>query len=257
MLISEILPSWNGWPRRNRSTICTNNYNEAHDYYLKYSSYDKTILAVIPENDAKLTICPTFDMWSSFNNLSINKFTKNLAFFLAFFNSLKKNNITIEDLKQSSNIFNNFNEDNVKEAANLDSNVLETLFEYIENFVKTLNEEDLQLVSRTLYNIVEWVHASYQASITTSISFADLINIIYNGKKIINIFDKELDPNENDFELQYYSTNDYISAAEYRYDNREIWTESTVLVFDLKEFMSNTLLIDELLTELNYLLYTK
>lgn len=58
-LLIDNLPIWSKFPKRSKSLICTNSLDSA----LQYGS----VYRVLPLNDAKFGICPTFDIWASFN----------------------------------------------------------------------------------------------------------------------------------------------------------------------------------------------
>lgn len=62
-LFSHLLPSWEGYPTRDKCVVCTNNADKA----LKYSNND--IFYVFPQNRTKIGICPAGDIWYSFNLL--------------------------------------------------------------------------------------------------------------------------------------------------------------------------------------------
>lgn len=73
-LMSEILPEWKEYPKRSNSFICTNSdalssfYGDSH--------------LVLPENGAKIGICPKADIWDSFrltlNHTSIPEFVADM-----------------------------------------------------------------------------------------------------------------------------------------------------------------------------------
>lgn len=62
-LLSEILPSWKEYPKRNKAVICTNNY----DYAKRYSKIYPFI--VFPQNNTKIGVCSDYDIWYSFPKL--------------------------------------------------------------------------------------------------------------------------------------------------------------------------------------------
>lgn len=78
LLISEILPSWKNWPKRNNSLIFSLSYDEASrytDWFTEYNKPNATIeqrqlYNVFPNNDAMVAVCPYEDMWSSFKYLT-------------------------------------------------------------------------------------------------------------------------------------------------------------------------------------------
>ena len=68
-LMMDNLPSWQGWPKRSRSLICSTSKKKT----MAYSEYDfdnggsyLSIYQVLPFNGAKLAVCPRDDIWTSF-----------------------------------------------------------------------------------------------------------------------------------------------------------------------------------------------
>lgn len=59
-LMSEILPSWKDYPRRDRAAICSNNY----EYAKKFSAIAPFV--IFPQNNTKIGLCPRYDIWVSF-----------------------------------------------------------------------------------------------------------------------------------------------------------------------------------------------
>jgi len=60
-LLSDILPNWKDYPKRNRSFICSSNYIGA-------GGYGEEQYLVFPENGSKIGICPRHDIWGSFKD---------------------------------------------------------------------------------------------------------------------------------------------------------------------------------------------
>ena len=58
-LLSDVLPSWSEYPKRNRAAICTNGRHIA-------SNYGTAIYCIFPINNTKIGVCPTDDIWESF-----------------------------------------------------------------------------------------------------------------------------------------------------------------------------------------------
>ena len=59
ILMSDILQSWQKYPKRNKSHICTNSSNVASTY--------GTLYMVLPKNNTNIGVCITSDIWYSFN----------------------------------------------------------------------------------------------------------------------------------------------------------------------------------------------
>jgi hypothetical protein len=62
-LFSDILSSWSKYPKRNNSIICSTSFRYASNY-----ANDDNLFYVFPKNGAKLGICPTLDIFSSFSD---------------------------------------------------------------------------------------------------------------------------------------------------------------------------------------------
>lgn len=62
-LMSEILPSWLAYPRRDRAVICTNDFDYAKGFSKKYP------FIVFPQNNTKIGVCSAYDIWYSFPKL--------------------------------------------------------------------------------------------------------------------------------------------------------------------------------------------
>lgn len=74
LLISN-LPSWNKYPKRNKSIIATTDIDDASSR----AGIDGAVL-VLPKNGSKIGVCPTEDIWYSFSNThgDLNDFNKEL-----------------------------------------------------------------------------------------------------------------------------------------------------------------------------------
>jgi len=73
-LLMDNLPSWNGWPKRSKSIICSTDL-ESTDGYGSYIYY------VIPYDNAKIGVCSDYDLWQSFKyglNHSVRSFNNQL-----------------------------------------------------------------------------------------------------------------------------------------------------------------------------------
>lgn len=88
-LMSEILPEWKEYPKRSNSFICTN--SDA------LSSFYGDSYLVLPENGAKIGICPKADIWDSFrltlNHTSIPDFVAGMKEILSIATKKSENKI--------------------------------------------------------------------------------------------------------------------------------------------------------------------
>lgn len=67
-LISEFLPSWKDFPKRNRCIIGAGNKEAAEEYMAPGNA----LYCLFPRNGALLAVAPTADMWDSFSLLRNN-----------------------------------------------------------------------------------------------------------------------------------------------------------------------------------------
>ena len=59
-LLSELLPSWRKYPRRDRCTVCTNSQGVAYRYA------KLNVFSIFPQNGTKIGVCIDNDIWYSF-----------------------------------------------------------------------------------------------------------------------------------------------------------------------------------------------
>lgn len=60
-LLLDNLPEWKQYPKRSKSIIATTEYSRATDY-----GYGGSVYCVFPENNSKIGVCPSRDIWDSF-----------------------------------------------------------------------------------------------------------------------------------------------------------------------------------------------
>ncbi|NCC70939.1 hypothetical protein EOM09_05135 [bacterium] len=70
ILLSEIFDSWKGYPKRNRSHICTYSYSIADGFSAGHAQKKGPSLTyiVFPKNGTKIGVCSEYDIWVSFSN---------------------------------------------------------------------------------------------------------------------------------------------------------------------------------------------
>jgi len=250
MLISEILPSWAGWPRRNRSTICHTSYTEAEFYYNR-SKTSSSIFFVIPENNAKLVVCQHTDIWMSFKKISVTRFTKNLAVFLSIFLFIMNDKNMFKTLiNGESEFINQFINDKEWQEISADesSYELKNLFVYIETFIKKLNKKDYNsLCDKIIYIFSNIKYIS--EDIAFNLNVLGLLNKLRNGEKFIEIFDEIMDPEYNKFDMEYYDK--FVLNID-NYNDREVWTESTCLMINFFDYLKDNSKEIKALTDVIY-----
>ena len=122
-LLSDIFTSWQDFPKRNRSTICSTSYETAAMY-----SYDYPFV-IFPQNNTKIAICSRDDIWYSFPFLTkITNITQ-----LSDFNVIAIS--ILEEISKMStrDIVNLFDNGSVSDIKQLFKNVEEICLEKMKN----------------------------------------------------------------------------------------------------------------------------
>lgn len=88
LLFSHILPSWQAWPKRSRSLICSESYDTSFSYARTGSPY-----VVFPLDNPIIAICPSYDFWDSFG-LKPQDFNDHLNIFYNSIKEIFKNELT-------------------------------------------------------------------------------------------------------------------------------------------------------------------
>jgi hypothetical protein len=135
-LLMDNLPSWNGWPKRSRSIICSTNYDDSDSYGKVYYN--------IPYDNAKIGICSDHDVWRSFSYIrnginSFNNLLENLMKIYDIKRSEKDWNIFVKALQELQNKFDyNTLPDDEKYYIEKHKSVLDMLFNG-KNIIKNLD----------------------------------------------------------------------------------------------------------------------
>lgn len=95
MLIDN-LPSWKEYPKRTNSIICSTNINKASKY--------GAVFNIIPKEGAKIAVCPTSDIWYSFEFIKKFRADYQLDTFNDFLHTIVKRYMEIHN--KSINIYN-------------------------------------------------------------------------------------------------------------------------------------------------------
>lgn len=131
-LISDILPSWTNYPKRNRGTICSTNREYASSYAHDFIFY------IFPQNNTSIGVCLKHDIWMSFPFVSkmtgckyLDYFEKELVKFLSYTLKINDNDITrifqgdtsiiIQTLEDAVALCNKDNKHMEKELQNISS----------------------------------------------------------------------------------------------------------------------------------------
>lgn len=93
-ILIDNLPSWKEYPKRSRSIICSNN----NDYANSYGS----LYCVVPAEGSKIAICPSYDIWQSFEELnkivlSVNELNGVLEEYIQNYETIMSDKINKDD----------------------------------------------------------------------------------------------------------------------------------------------------------------
>ena len=188
--MSDILPSWREYPRRDKSTICSNNYD-----YAKGFSYELPFI-IFPQNNTKIGICPENDIWYSFQTIMNEGFNDLSQFSVAM----------IEFFSVLLNI-------NTKEAENLFLQDRETLLNAIHQVNLICRKLGKQLINDEVESPFS-IFKRFLNKLTKQLSYDSLISVLDEYL---------LSPKENGFKL---GTVEDIPTG----GNHEIWFEGQHLM---------------------------
>ena len=201
---SGILDSWEKYPKRNTSFICTNDKHYASGY--------GTILAVIPPDGTLLGECSSFDFWYSF------KFLKRLGFeAMDDFNSILELFIDIV-----------MNDDSVNTLGTQSTEYIRNEIVKCSNKIRKLGSQKLleHVKSELQKNDDVWGHGELILNLTNDI----IKNSDGTSLDFIKYLDDIMSPATNDFKLV-----DYTQITET--GRRELWFSGNALfVSDFGEF---------------------
>lgn len=244
-LISDVLPSWKNFPRRNNSVICTNNYSIAEDYTEYSMRRGGVVYIVIPPDDAQLVISPRSDIWYAFSYIksktglvSLRNINDSILKFLAFFDNFINNQDLINNIySQTYNMTGLIQNIRDKELLNIEK--YENLFTNVDesSIVAIFNRIDKLLSDKKFIINLLPIYKTY----FLDEPLAAIGNYILNRKKsnvnstIINILDNLFNPSKNGFEVV-----NYYSFSTKEYIDREIWVEDPCIFieFDSKQFLT-------------------
>ncbi len=201
-LISELLPSWSSFPKRNWCFIASTHLSIADEY----SGPQRSTYCVFPSNGAEIALCGSKDMWESFPSLeretgicNIDIFNKTLSSFLSeLLNTEKPASVTEVEISEL------FNRSNITE--------INSIFKKACDILKASSISDLCKIR------ISTVQLSVQQR---------LLCLFYNGiakegKSFTGVLDELLSPGKNGFSklnIKYYDASDPV----------EIWFEGKCL----------------------------
>lgn len=201
-LISELLPSWSSFPKRNRCFIASTCSFIADEY----SGPQRSTYCVFPLNRAEIALCSNRDMWESFPSLERETGICNIDMFNKTFSSALSELLNAVDsaFVTEFEISELFNKANIRE--------IKSIFGRAGNILKASSISDMSK------NKINTIKLSPQKR---------LLNIFYNGvvfegKSFTDVLDELLSPVKNGFTK--YNIENYQALAPV-----EIWFEGKCL----------------------------
>jgi len=183
-LMSDILPSWSEYPKRSESFICSTSKCSA-------SSYGSYIYQLFPLNNTKIGVCPTLDIWLSFNipnSDNLDEFNNSLIKFLHHIDIYDK----FTSLSEISKIFRIGSKQSIL-----------NMLEYFDRIIDYNTDKLKEIISSD--SMIEYLEN-------------------FNKYGILNYLDKLLNPNKNDFKLLNIS-----NFYDLNYKNHEVWFSASCL----------------------------
>ncbi len=225
-LMSEILPSWKDYPKRNHSIICSTSLDKAEQYY---DGMNRIIYNILPSNNTKIAIASESDLWDSFpymstemfsmKKLQLCHFNKGLLLFMSYIISMIPKTSKYYSIKYNNEI----KIETIFKYNDIDTILL--LFNTIEQFILNdfgeFDEGDLVPFCKNKESLL---------ILTKFMTY--LINKIKNGNTLVNILDHVFDPNLNKFTLTNINN---INTKNNIFKNNEVWFDSSCLAVKMME----------------------
>lgn len=198
-LFSGILPSWDEYPKRNSCAVCTNNEDKAS----RYAGHD--IFVIFPKNGTKIGICPTKDIWMSFNVLLKHYQIENLDTFnkmIIGYAEYVLNNPELDIIA----MFNTVDTDEIEEVF---FDIQYNTQELVDNVIEEIRDDKELMVLSGINNLEELAirefidEAALEGHIfewQNNMFIRDLIKNAYN-ENIIMWLNQILSPRANGFKL--------------------------------------------------------
>lgn len=201
--LTEVLPSWNGWPARTKSFSCTNNYLVADGYS------GGNVFMVIPLENQPIAVCKYDDFWQA--NLHINKVLANYG-----------------------------ESDSVRMGYSSASQFFKTLIRdygvlYSNNFngVQTLNA--MKELYAVIFKDFEQVLNSV-SKFSTRYRILETFSKAKNVNEFINILSEATDPEKNGSTLYPNINSATIPISRNPPTSNEIWMSGKVMFVSMSEY---------------------
>ncbi|GEM_PF-2145133 len=236
-LISNILPSWRGIPKRNKSIIGTNDHYVASNYQNYGERVGGKIYIVIPPNDAMLAVAAADDLWRSFAYLSsrtglenMSDVNKSILSFLSFFyNFITDSELLNKTISMSINTDELLKHIETNESLNI--NKLKDIFAKQSKsvIVSIFNGIDQLLIDKKFLITILPVYSKYldDCQYPEIGSYIIKIKVSNNNMTILKILDDLFNPKKNGFKFVIYTT--FVSKT---YPSCEVWTDRPCIFID-------------------------
>lgn len=220
-LLIDNLNSWQKFPKRSKSLICTTDQYTAENY--------GNVYLVIPFDSAKWGVCPEADIWDSFNTLEDVFDTSTLQDFNPRFNDLaislqqlfpeKLKKFNIKDIRHTTNF---------KTLLNL-LKAMDSCLEELQHDTPKYEKNNPNII-RTYGPVKDWYYNTLN----------DIYTFVQLRKKhgnIGNILAYALNPDKNGFVLaSNKDMNKYVGKYGTDSTDKEVWTDSDCVIIDPDKF---------------------
>ena len=193
-LLFSNLPSWKEYPTRNKSLIC-GDLSRASGHWSGVGSVP-SLMVVIPLHECNVGICPSHDIWDSFNDNIQNTQIEDIETYTLFFKDVISHYVF--------DVPNNWNED---------WNIFSEVCKEFDEKRKTDKKWKFLINDKALYE--KWNKKE--------ISTIEALNHIFN-------------PNNNEFELIKYKKGFKIPSVKWGTGDKECWLDAKSLLIDHKVF---------------------
>lgn len=211
LLVSNYLPSWKTFPKRNKSFICSTSSDRALGY-----SEDNSACIVIPQDSNPIGICNTFDFWYSFGNVQKELEINDMSVFNRSLQTFMTNVGRILDIEIKP-----VNSKTLENSNSSEQNLLKTI-----NVLKSLTPKELNDKKMSIDGLNLIPFDIFYKYITND-------KVINKNKKIdlLLILDKILDPRSNKFSIDNYK-------GAIQHENVEVWMEGPcILISNIHVFV--------------------
>lgn len=211
-LMSNILPSWQNWPKRNHSFICTTGYKRAENY--------GSVYMVFPKNGTDIAICPNPDIWDSIKTIGMNLDNFNILLTKIIYYTI---NYKKEEINFNQNIFNKQSDFLLKNNLfillnDINHDYLEkVLSSFLDNY-NYYHDDDKNDIH---YNLARRYNGAYFVEY--------ILSELKSKKSIINILDDLFRPDKNEFTKLKIKDFNYNSFINKNFPNNEIWFDNEAL----------------------------